>query len=236
MKRLITICAIVAIMVVPVLAGPTVTTTGGSGYGIWQTGNGGEFTLQPSSDWSWVLSLYDDSTRNQGNTTDTFQSFCMEWNEHIYPWTAHDVVFNSKATNGGIGPNGDPLSQGTAWLYHDFQNETLSGYDFDNTGVGRHASAQDLQNAIWYLEGEGGSLTAAYNTMLVNKFGSIANAMLDNNGQYPVAVLNLYALGYAGDANYLRQDVLVCVPAPGAILLGAIGAGLVGWLRRRRVL
>ena len=68
----------------------------------------------------------------------------------------------------------------------------------------------------------------------------LANLTNPGTGVQKISISGLGPLGYVyfnsiGDGAGADIDNLV-IPAPGAILLGGIGAGLVGWLRRRRTL
>ncbi len=54
----------------------------------------------------------------------------------------------------------------------------------------------------------------------------------------PWETLQIYMYAYAGETIYISSVHVAteCVPAPGAVILGSIGAGFVSWLRRRRML
>jgi len=227
-KQLLFILSICTLVATPLWAGASVYVTRTAGY---YSGGGGEFTIQPSAELSWVLKYYDPKAKLSANT---FQSFCIEKQERADTWVWRDAAISDRAMMGGMPPFGDPISVGTAYLYHEFQKGILQGYDYDPLGS-RSTDAGLLQDTLWWLEGEQYDPGAGnkFRTLVVSMFGE-AGAVADNNGQYPVAALNIWYTDPQTGAITLKQDMLVCIPAPGAILLGGIGVGLVGWLRRRR--
>jgi hypothetical protein len=212
------------------LAAPSVGVTRMSGY---YSGQGGEFTLTPNADLATLLGY-----------SGPFQSFCLEGSEYAIPGTTYDVVLNTEALLGGLnngpaGPGGgDPLDPRTAYLYWNFQAGTLSGYDY-TPGTGRSTSAGALQDVIWYLEDET-ALTWGAGSLQDTFYTAAQDAVTSGSwtGLRNVQVLNFYTVGHAGDLQYREQDMLAItpIPAPGAVVLASLGAGLVGWLRQRRTL
>jgi hypothetical protein len=192
------------------------------GFGPNQGSGGGEFTIT-------VL----DGPLKDVYGLQSFKSFCIEKNEYVGNNATYNYVINSGAVAGGrTGGNPDPVSDDTAYLFYNFWEGSLSGvggafeYNYSST-----SSANDLQQAIWFEEGElPNTAFASLRDGAKSYLLQAAASGFVNNGR--VSVLNL-----TDSSGGLHQDQLVVtIPVPGALWLGMglVGCiGLVGGVRRR---
>ncbi len=154
---------------------------------------------------------------------DQFVTFCIETNEYVSYNHKYYATIDTVAWDGGSGGGTpDPLSPESAYLYS-LWIDNLIGHSDGN--------ADDLQKAIWYLEGE----NLGVNNYLVNQ----ANLAVAPGGSWNttwgntignIRVMNLWI---NSDHTGHAQDQIVRVPVPGAILLGMLGLCVAGLKLRR---
>jgi hypothetical protein len=183
-----------------------------------------------------------------------FTTYCVERDVTFTPGTAYWATIDVKAYSGGLaGTGGDPISNVTEHIYGNW----LNGMADDATGwqnlgftskADMMAHQADVSQAIWWAEGENtGVKNNIANLMLQALYGTTAKTPGQLSASQHVFALNLWSISRFDPAGSLPLDWYATdvqtqlikvgdfhpVPAPGAVMLGLVGFGLIGWIRRR---
>ena len=235
--------ALVAVNLAPGVARADMTVIVADSYGSahtipgvndgWGT-HGGEFLVK-SSGFTFTPGRLSSDKADPISAIEQFETFCMERNEFFTFGTVFHVDIDTYATGGGLGgqdlPGIDNLDPKTAWLYQEFIDGTLLGYDY-GTGLARIESANALQDAFWFIEGE---LPGAGYNDLTGKTKEFYDAAMAADPQDIgfVKLMNLYSINSPRTEKQSLLVVSIIAPAPAAVVLVLIGLGLLSWQKKR---
>ncbi len=174
----------------------------------------------------------------------SFYTFCLEREVSLgftetYTYDIGDRAIGANVDKHdplGAGAAGDPLSQGTAYLYEQFSKGLLGDSDGSGSYWDRHdLNAGLLQRAFWTLEDERDFGANPYLAMVTALFG--AEGAYESYTGSSVRVMNLWGLkgkDIQSQLIYVPEDELVYVPDHGATsLLLATGLGFLVASRAR---
>ena len=220
---------------------------------------GGEFTAVVTGGANYVANYNSKATAQVvvgGKTVTGFETFCVEMTATFQPGNSYNTSVGTKIVSGPT--TSSYVSVGTAYLYSQFAQGILKNYNYNQntSGSGSRAyTADELQDAIWYLQGEigtSGNSTTSDSLYTFNASTDIFVEMVDSmfgaskalesdvtyGNTFGVMALNLTST--SGYNTVYDQDQLVYCPVPepatfaaGAMLLLPLGVSAMRALRKK---
>lgn len=218
MKKLITICvALTFAMAGPAMGGPTIVLPG-----LYNTGVDDDGVRLPDT----TLEMHYELTFVPSGPGDA-----IVIDPSVYGVTSGAWV-GAPADAQWIGPTGGGTTDPAGWYHYDLTLDVPTSAAPWLVISGNWAT--DNSGEIWLNNVNTGiSRPEAYSFNSLVPFEVTGFLPGENTLQFRVSN---WPQATGNPTGLLVSDMVATIPAPGAILLGSIGVGLVGWLRRRRTL